>query len=364
MTEIDDINLVGAEFIREYFAGTQGNYFIGCFRNADSKLPRGQVATLLTKVPSKIDSFIAKHDKPETQTAIYYCSSSLRPGHARRTIDDCWEFVSLFADVDDKNHDLSWGQVIAALEALPCPPSLIVNSGHGFAPHWLFTAPSDDAARVEALRKKLQAILASDAVHDAPRLMRLPGTHNSKFGDWLDVEVVRRSDRRYSLDELENWLATAGVAIPKRAQPKTNGHARTNGSSADFAAPIDIEARLAAMAYKGAGESSIHITQLQCTAALLRSGVGLEETARTILDATQRAVADDTETADWDWNQERRDITKMALAFISKNPELACLLPEALFATRQDQLHQGTAEADIDTAPWPTPYARRPATGN
>jgi hypothetical protein len=40
--------------------------------------------------------------------------------------------------------------------------------------HWLLAEPSENAERVVAERKKFQALVASDAVHDAPRFMRLP----------------------------------------------------------------------------------------------------------------------------------------------------------------------------------------------
>jgi hypothetical protein len=74
-----------------------------------------------------------------------------------------------------------------------------------------------------ALRRKLQSILASDSVPDAPRLMRLPGSHNSKFGDWLPTEVLHRTDKRYALDELDGWLKDAKEIIRHKDKPKANG---------------------------------------------------------------------------------------------------------------------------------------------
>ena len=358
----EDTALSGSEFVREYFAGTHGNIFLGCLRNADSNQPHGQITKLITQANDNVDRFIDRCDKPICEGGIYFCTATLRNGHTDRKAEDCFEFVSLFADTDDKNHDLSWGQVIALLDALPCPPTLIVNSGHGLQPHWLFATPSEDGARVEALRRKLQSILASDSVADPPRLMRLPGSHNSKNGDWLPVEVVRYSGKRYALDELESWLSATEILIPLKVQPKTNGHDRLADALDEKGSgePVDVGERLTTMRYKGVGLSSIHISQLQCTASLLRSGVGLEETVETVLDATQRAVASDPQTADWNWGKEQRDIRKMALAFISKNPELACLLPDELFAVRQEQLSRAApAEPDIQDPTWPTPYVSR-----
>jgi AAA domain len=347
----EDTALSGPSFVREYFAGTRGNIFLGCFRNADSELPRGQVAKLVTRATAEISRFIVSYDKPEPQTAIYYCTATLRNGHASRATEDCWEFVSLFADIDDKNHDLSWGRVITLLEALPCPPTLIINSGHGLQPHWLLTTPSEDAKRIEALRKKLQSILASDAVPDAPRLMRLPGSHNSKFGDWLPVEVVRNGGKRHPLDGLESWLKTADVVIQplhtKKGQPQANS---TDEPSND-AGPVNVEERLAAMRFKGSGSSAIHITQLQCTASRLRSSIAVENVVTEIYAATQRCVAGQPAAADWDWRDEKRKIERMCFDFINKNPELVSLLPDNLFAAWQERLSAGETDLKITHSP-------------
>ena len=43
--------------------------------------------------------------------------------------------------------------------------------------------------------------------------MRLPGSHNSKGGDWLDVTNLVTRDNRYSLEKLEAWLASATVLL-------------------------------------------------------------------------------------------------------------------------------------------------------
>ena len=89
--------------------------------------------------------------------------------------------------------------------------------------------------------------------------------------------------------------------------------------------PIDVDERLAAMRFKGPTNSAIHITQLQCSAAMLRTGVALEEMARTVLEATRAAVGDD---AGWDWRKEELKILRLGADFIRKNPELTNLLPD------------------------------------
>jgi hypothetical protein len=54
-----------------------------------------------------------------------------------------------------------------------------------------------------------------------------------------------------------------------------------------------------AMQYRGPGDSGIHITQLQCMAALLRRGTSLADAASSVYDATRAAMANDSYAADW-----------------------------------------------------------------
>jgi Family of unknown function (DUF5906) len=232
-THQSTLHTTAVDFLREYFKGTQGNIFLGAVRNATSKQPRGHIGKLVTRKPVEIDKFVTRYDRPELECAIYYCTAKVKDGVTKRpSEEDCLEFPSLFADVDDKGHELDRGRVIELLEACDCPPTLIVDSGHGLQPHWLLSEPSEDVDRIIEARKKLHAITASDAVHDAPRYMRLPGSHNSKNGDWLPVEVIsHHPERRYTLEVLQDWLDTAGVIIPSKAKEskssksqKGNGH--------------------------------------------------------------------------------------------------------------------------------------------
>jgi hypothetical protein len=254
----DNAMISAADFLREYFHSTKGQVYLGAIRNAKSALSSGEIAHIRTRKSTEVNKFVSSYNKPENECAIYFCTATIQDGHTTRDAGDCWQFPSLFADCDDHNHDLDRARVIELLEGAECPPTLIINSGHGLQPHWLLNEPSEDADRIIAARKKLQAILASDAVHDAPRFMRLVGTHNSKNGDWLPVEVAsHHSERRYTLKEMEEWLDTAEVIIPRKVKEKTKG----NGADKPFvvppsAGPATDHKRGAAWARKALAESA------------------------------------------------------------------------------------------------------------
>src|SRR5262249_28496756 len=95
-----------------------------------------------------------------------------------------------------------------------------------------------------------------------------------------------------------------------------------NGAGEPFAAyagngatPIDVAARLAQMRHGGAGDASIHKTQVQVTAALLERGVAIDEVVAKVLAAT-KLIGDPA----WDWAKEERDIRGMCESWRKKHP--------------------------------------------
>lgn len=108
----------------------------------------------------------------------------------------------LWADIDiagpahagSKRYPPDEAAAMELLDSLPVPPSLVVHSGHGLQPWWLFSRPwrlDTAAARAQAearARGWIQTIqLAArargwdiDAVGDLARVLRLPGSVNHK----------------------------------------------------------------------------------------------------------------------------------------------------------------------------------------
>src|SRR5262245_15011583 len=95
------------------------------------------------------------------------------------------------------------------------------------------------------------------------------------------------------------------------------------------------------MRFKGAGETAIHTTQLQVTAALLRTGSPLEDVVADVLEATCNAARNDARATKWDWRQEEHDIRRMCCDFVSKAPELSAVLPEPLRTSFETALAEG-----------------------
>ena len=44
----------------------------------------------------------------------------------------------------------------------------------------------------------------------------MPGTHNTKFGKWVEVETLVNSPVRYELDDLEEWISETSPVILRK----------------------------------------------------------------------------------------------------------------------------------------------------
>jgi hypothetical protein len=110
--------------------------------------------------------------------------------------------------------------------------------------------------------------------------------------------------------------------------------------------PVDVDARLAAMQWQGAGDSSIHLTQLHVTAALTSTGEPVTETVEKVLAATRAAAVGDPDHGRWNWGMERRELERMCFDLVTKKfreegVDLSHTLPDELYSQWQARLKEG-----------------------
>jgi hypothetical protein len=233
--------------------------------------------------------------------------------------------TGLHADVDFKDHSLAPEEIRQRIDQTLLRASLVVSTGGGLHCYWLFreaeTATPEMVTRVEAALRWLADHVGGDLqCAECSRLMRVPGTTNYKRETPFAVQVIReRPAARYELVELEEWLAEAHPLLERRSK-QANGKGNSADTDTPFgayaeggAAPIDIEARLTAMRFQGEGEASVHLTQVQVTAALLERGEDIDPVVAKVLAAT-RAVGD----PQWNWTKEERDIRHMCESWLKK----------------------------------------------
>jgi len=117
----------------------------------------------------------------------------------------------LWADLDCKDEE-ERQKTLEKLKSFKLPPSIIVNSGHGYHPYWLLSEPyliatDQDKLKIKRCIKGLSIALNGDRTFDLPRILRVPGTKNIKDpNNPLPVEILEfKPALRYKLTELEQF---------------------------------------------------------------------------------------------------------------------------------------------------------------
>jgi hypothetical protein len=303
--------MLPSSFLGDFFRDAEGSIFVCSLAN--EKKSGQRVFELCGRGDGTLlDEKVQHWDLKDRGT--FFCVATLTPNQARRSKDTVHQIVCLHADIDLKDVDLPPDAVLARLRQLQCLPSKIVHSGHGFHTYWLLNEPlaatAETIPQVETLLRSLANIVGGDpSVCEISRLMRLPGSYNTKNGERVAVQVVVDRPLRYELGDLAEWISETPPLIQrKNAVPTDNPYLGVNVPGCG-GAPVDIEARLRAMQHQGPGDTSVHATQLAVTAALLNRGVGTDKVVDTVLTAT-RAAAGNAGTG-WDWTREERDVRRM-----------------------------------------------------
>lgn len=127
----------------------------------------------------------------------------------------------LFVDFDGV--DVGTATALVADRCLPLPTA-VVASGHGCHCWWRLVEPMTDLAEWSGRQRALIALLGSDrAIHDPPRVMRLPGWWNTKEPRAVVELVDCDGSRVYGLGQFPE--ADAGLRRPTQAYTGLNGTA-------------------------------------------------------------------------------------------------------------------------------------------
>lgn len=144
-------------------------------------------------------------------------------GGSRGVEDDVCAITMLWCDVDtdagDHKANLrppSHAAVLATLQGLDVPPSLIVDSGGGLHAYWMLREPwelydarerADAKAVVEQVQRAVAVSIGSpvDNTSDLARILRVPGTLSRKYDPPRMVRAVGGSRRRYEARDVAQW---------------------------------------------------------------------------------------------------------------------------------------------------------------
>jgi hypothetical protein len=323
-----------ARFIADMFGdnNTEHDVHICRYANSGGDLPFKKINT---RDPSSIERFVEKYDG--VGGALYFGCGTIKPGATGRTKSDISEIDFLWADIDFKDIIDDRASVERRLASLvdhagrSFAPSYTVFTGHGIHCYWLLSESVDAQSmqdRIEGDLRLLRDLVGGDInVCEIARVMRLPGSHNSKFeGENVPVEVLTSNGRRYHLEDLEEMLAEASPIILHKERSKAITAGETDyyqdyGKQGVVKPPIDVKARLDAMMYMGGDVNGLHPTQRSVTASLVKKGEPIDDVVELVFRATQAVVGD--YGARWNWDREKKKIRGMSETALVKYPPKA-----------------------------------------
>jgi len=162
-------------------------------------------------------------------------SSSQRSARERACISDIAGINCLFADFDAKDFGGDKARVLAHVESLPAPTSLIIDSGGGYHCYWLLASTFEFTGQADRDRaRRLQAawvgfVGGDPGAKDLSRVLRLPGTLNYKYDPPRSVAIMQAGyNRLYDLSGFEKLLP------PTRLRQRIASHeAGGNGHYSD-----------------------------------------------------------------------------------------------------------------------------------
>ena len=169
----------------------------------------------------RVNQDLQKHAGRNVYTGVALAPSGPRRAKQRVLASHTTAIAGLWADIDygttghkKPNLPPTIDDALESLDNLRFPPTIVVNSGHGIQPWWLFPQPwvfANAADRTHAQRLSRwwhTHILATlnhqgwtmDATHDLSRVLRLPGTTNHKE-EPVPVTIISSEGPR--IDRLE-----------------------------------------------------------------------------------------------------------------------------------------------------------------
>lgn len=290
---------------------------------------------------ARLNAVVNNWGREDLHSGLYYGVSLRRQGATTGKKEDVVAVPALWADIDTDK--LGWDQTLTlgALKAHALRPSLVVNSGYGFHAYWLLKEPvilpEYDPRKIHQVEQTIAAVSEVfgqyDRTHDITRVLRVPGSWNTKdikkprpvklvVADWrleYDLEdlALAAADSNTALVNGE-WLSKAEVKKRNQDARAAQGRQGLVGAMMREAGyngkQLPIGQLWQHTKYKPkAGEAFIGVDEaiLRATAYLWAAHGGEwqdDMIVDTVLGEVRRVKTRDAPNERWDWAAERREI--------------------------------------------------------
>lgn len=226
--QAEPAHVTATTFLTELFTGLEHGWvhLFAVDRTTGEKTTRWNHVT-------KLDELILSATPLLPTSCIWFGPATRRQQHGanRGTAAECEQITALWVDIDcagptHANPDLPPDRAAARqlLDDYPHPPTAIIDTGGGIQAWWLLQEPLDREQALTHLtrwgatwaKNAGQHDWHIDNVFDLARVMRLPATWNRKDGATPVTVTHWHPDRRYTIDELDQWLIDPPPAPPSQ----------------------------------------------------------------------------------------------------------------------------------------------------
>jgi len=255
-------------------------------------LMRGGAYGYYWRAEGKLSKWFDAQNPPETPTGPYNYYFGIhpvtaipthsskgqlaKPENVRSQIAVIAAINCLFAEFDAPDFDDGKPGAMAHVEALPLPPTVIVDSGGGYHCYWLLweeISINSQAGReyMDSVQKRWVDFVGSDGgAKDMARVLRIPGTFNRKpehAPDFPEVTLTRVEwEACYNLAELINLLPPAQSKKQKQMTRPSSSAAPDDAKLLDFARNARNGAKFSALFDRG--DIASYKSQSEADAAL------------------------------------------------------------------------------------------------
>lgn len=312
-----------SKFIEKMFAGrTKGNVYLTSFANDRNETRKFPVVDLILtgRVWAQVDKFIETYDVPGR--ACYFSCSTMMG--RQRSKDEVAHINSLFVDLDFKGITEDREQIENVLKNLKLQPTVVVFSGHGLHCYWLLEPPLnvEHSSSCEDIMRRICAALAGDkSAAEVSRVLRLPGSHNSKNDEWLEVAVVKElsSWRTYSVANLDRYFSELDPQLtyrPTKRDAERGNEKPLNPYQAiaremrRLSGSFDANKMLDEMVFHDVQGNGIDDTMAHVVGAMVSEDATVDQVIKFFLPDMKRVYERDREPGEPQWNERRaiRDI--------------------------------------------------------
>ena len=131
-------------FIADFFSVSTGSIYLCSLPNEHGI---GKPAELVGRGGGTRLDDLVQHEWDRKDRGTFFCINTVTPRQSRRSKETIHEIVCLHADLDLDKIDISPDVVLKRLGQLPCLPSKVIHSGHGYHCYWVLAESETGHAR-------------------------------------------------------------------------------------------------------------------------------------------------------------------------------------------------------------------------